>query len=39
MPPGLLGFWLPVSLLTSLAILFLGQLMFRRLSVHFAQEL
>ncbi|MGX5716908.1 ABC transporter permease [Arthrobacter sp. MAHUQ-56] len=39
MPPDLLGFWLPVSLLTTLAILFLGQLMFRRLSVHFAQEL
>ncbi|MHC6592480.1 ABC transporter permease [Arthrobacter sp. C152] len=39
MPPDLLGFWLPVSLLTTLAILFLGQLMFRKLSVHFAQEL
>ncbi|WP_104042334.1 ABC transporter permease [Arthrobacter sp. ZGTC412] len=39
MPPDLLGFWLPLSLLISLAILFLGQLMFRRLSVHFAQEL
>ena len=39
LPPGLLSFWLPVSLLTSVAVLFLGQLMFRRLSVHFAQEL
>ncbi len=39
MPPDLLSFWLPVSLLMSVAILFLGQLMFRRLSVHFAQEL
>lgn len=39
MPPDLLSFWLPVSLLISVAILFLGQLMFRRLSVHFAQEL
>ena len=39
MPPDLLNFWLPVSLLISVAILFLGQLMFRRLSVHFAQEL
>lgn len=39
MPPDLLNFWLPVSMLISIAILFLGQLMFRRLSVHFAQEL
>lgn len=39
MPPDLLTFWLPVSLLISVAILFIGQLMFRRLSVHFAQEL
>lgn len=39
MPPDLLNFWLPVSLLMSVAILFLGQFMFRRLSVHFAQEL
>jgi ABC-2 type transport system permease protein len=39
MPPDLLNFWLPVSLFISIAILFLGQLMFRRLSVHFAQEL
>jgi ABC-2 type transport system permease protein len=39
MPPGLLTFWLPVSLLVTLVILFLGQFIFRRLAVHFAQEL
>jgi len=38
-PPGLLTFWLPVALLITLAVLFLGQLTFRRLAVHFAQEL
>ncbi|WP_186760152.1 ABC transporter permease [Arthrobacter alpinus] len=39
LPPDLLTFWLPVSLLISLAVLFGGQLVFRRLAVHFAQEL
>ncbi|WP_026555495.1 ABC transporter permease [Arthrobacter sp. 35W] len=39
MPPNLVGLWLPVSLLVSLAVLFAGQLVFRRLAVHFAQEL
>ncbi|MET3718299.1 MULTISPECIES: ABC transporter permease [unclassified Arthrobacter] len=39
MPPGLLTFWLPVSLLVTVVILFLGQFIFRRLAVHFAQEL
>jgi ABC-2 type transport system permease protein len=39
MPPELLTLWLPVSGLITLAVLFLGQLTFRRLSVHFAQEL
>jgi ABC-2 type transport system permease protein len=39
MPPGLLTVWLPVSVLITLAVLFLGQLTFRRLAVHFAQEL
>jgi ABC-2 type transport system permease protein len=39
MPPGLLTFWLPVSLLVTLVILFLGQFIFRKLAVHFAQEL
>ncbi|MCU1532840.1 MAG: transporter permease [Arthrobacter sp.] len=39
MPPDLLTVWLPVSMLITLAVLFLGQLTFRRLSVHFAQEL
>jgi ABC-2 type transport system permease protein len=39
MPPDLLTLWLPVSLLITLGVLFLGQLTFRRLSVHFAQEL
>jgi len=38
-PPGLMTFWLPVALLITLAVLFLGQLTFRRLAVHFAQEL
>ncbi len=39
LPPNLISFWLPVSLLVSLVVLFLGQLVFRRLAVHFAQEL
>lgn len=39
MPPGLLTVWLPVAMLITLAVLFLGQLTFRRLAVHFAQEL
>lgn len=39
MPPGLLTLWLPVALLITLAVLFIGQLTFRRLAVHFAQEL
>ena len=39
LPPDLFAFWLPISLLVSLAVLFGGQLVFRRLSVHFAQEL
>lgn len=39
LPPDLLTVWLPVALVITLAVLFLGQLMFRRLSIHFAQEL
>lgn len=39
MPPDLLTLWLPVAMLVTLAVLFLGQLTFRRLAVHFAQEL
>ncbi|MET4093471.1 ABC transporter permease [Arthrobacter sp. UYCu712] len=39
MPPGLLTVWLPVSMLVTLGVLFLGQLTFRRLAIHFAQEL
>lgn len=39
LPPQLLSLWLPVSLLVSLTVLFVGQLVFRRLAVHFAQEL
>jgi ABC-2 type transport system permease protein len=39
MPPDLLSLWLPVAVLITLAVLFLGQLIFRRLAVHFAQEL
>lgn len=39
MPPDLLTVWLPVAMLVSLTVLFLGQLTFRRLAIHFAQEL
>ncbi|MET3919684.1 ABC transporter permease [Arthrobacter sp. UYEF20] len=39
MPPDLLTVWLPVALLMTIVVLFLGQLTFRRLAVHFAQEL
>ncbi|KRE84306.1 MULTISPECIES: ABC transporter permease [unclassified Arthrobacter] len=39
LPPDLFTLWLPVSMLVTLGVLFLGQLTFRRLSVHFAQEL
>jgi ABC-2 type transport system permease protein len=39
MPPDLLTVWLPVAILTTLVILFVGQLTFRRLAIHFAQEL
>ncbi|MGM7777892.1 MULTISPECIES: ABC transporter permease [unclassified Arthrobacter] len=39
LPPDLLGFWLPVAIAISVAILFLGQSVFRKLSIHFAQEL
>lgn len=39
LPPNLLSLWLPIALLVSLTVLFLGQLVFRRLAVHFAQEL
>ena len=38
-PPDLFTLWLPVSMFVTLVVLFLGQLTFRRLSVHFAQEL
>ncbi|GAA1341803.1 ABC transporter permease [Arthrobacter roseus] len=38
-PPNLLDFWLPIGLLTSLVIIFLGQFTFRRLEGRFAQEL
>lgn len=37
--PGLLSVWVPVAAIVSLIILFVGQLVFRRLSVNFAQEL
>jgi ABC-2 type transport system permease protein len=39
LPPELFALWLPASMLITLAVLFLGQLTFRRLSTHFAQEL
>lgn len=38
-PPGLATLWLPVALGVSIMVLVLGQFTFRRLSVHFAQEL
>jgi ABC-2 type transport system permease protein len=38
-PPNLVTLWVPVGLLVSLAILFLGQWTFRRLEGRFAQEL
>ncbi len=38
-PPDLFGLWLPVAMIITLGILFLGQFTFRRLAVHFAQEL
>lgn len=39
MPPDLVTIWLPLAFLISFIVLFLGQFMFRRLAVHFAQEL
>lgn len=38
-PPNLLAIWIPVGLVVSALILFLGQLTFRRLEGRFAQEL
>lgn len=37
--PELLGLWVPIAAVLSLVILFIGQFVFRRLSVNFAQEL
>ena len=39
LPPNLLSIWMPVALLVSAGILFIGQLTFRRLEGRFAQEL
>lgn len=39
MPPDLLTLWLPVAMLITVVVLFVGQLTFRRLAIHFAQEL
>ena len=39
LPPDLVTFWLPVAIGISLLVLFVGQLVFRKLSIHFAQEL
>lgn len=39
MPPNLFSLWLPVGIIVSLLILWLGQLTFRRLEGRFAQEL
>ena len=35
----LAGLWVPIAAVLSLVILFIGQFVFRRLSVNFAQEL
>jgi ABC-2 type transport system permease protein len=39
LPPDFFTLWLPVAMLITLVVLFVGQLMFRRLAIHFAQEL
>lgn len=39
MPPDLFTLWLPIAMVITLVVLFVGQLTFRRLAVHFAQEL
>lgn len=39
MPPDLLGIWLPAAFGVALLVLVVGQLVFKKLSVHFAQEL
>ena len=37
--PNLVSVWIPVGLVISMAVLLLGQLVFRRLEGRFAQEL
>ena len=39
LPPDLVTLWLPIAFLISFVVLFIGQFTFRRLAVHFAQEL
>jgi ABC-2 type transport system permease protein len=39
LPPDLISLWLPVAFGISLLVLFVGQLVFRKLAIHFAQEL
>lgn len=39
MPPDLFTLWLPIAMVITLVVVFVGQLTFRRLAVHFAQEL
>ncbi len=39
LPPDLVSVWLPLAFCISLVVLFLGQFVFRKLAVHFAQEL
>jgi ABC-2 type transport system permease protein len=39
LPPDLVTHWLPVAFCISLVILFAGQVVFRKLAIHFAQEL
>ncbi|TLM86792.1 ABC transporter permease [Pseudarthrobacter sp. NamE5] len=39
LPPDLVKLWLPLAFSISLVVLFVGQLVFRKLAIHFAQEL
>lgn len=39
MPPGLLAIWFPTAFAVALLVLVIGQIVFKRLSIHFAQEL
>jgi ABC-2 type transport system permease protein len=39
LPPDLLAVWFPVAFGIALLVLVIGQVVFKKLSVHFAQEL